>query len=113
MKKGILVAKRKTQDKENKDVIWLTIYECPRYYTDKQSGQKKLFYNKKENSILVACISKEQNPVNYNVFENCLEGALVGVNFGFNEYTNNSFISSVDLISPSKFTTQQLYENTK
>ena len=65
MKKGILVAKRKTQDKENKDVIWLTIYECPRYYTDKKSGQKKLFYNKKENSILVACISKEQNPVNF------------------------------------------------
>ena len=112
MKKGILVAKRK-QVKENEELIWLTIYECPRSYTDKETGEKKLFYNKKENSILVACISKKQNPVNYGVFENCLEGALVGVNFGFNEYTNNSFISSVDLISTSKFTAQQLYENTK
>ena len=108
MIKAILVSNRRTLDKDEKKVIWLTAYQCPRSYVDKQN-QEKFFYPKKEDAIYNICIQQETKPADYEKLVKLREGALLGLHFAVNEYTNKNYVSSVDVIAPSNFTADQIY----
>lgn len=108
MKKAILVSNRRALDKDGKRVIWLTAYECPRSYVDKQN-QEKFFYPKKEDAIFNICIQQETKPTDYEKLVKLREGALLGLHFSVNDITNKTYVSGVDVIAPSTFTADQIY----
>ncbi len=98
MKKAILVSKRIAKDNQsNSNVQWLTMYELPRLYKNKE-GQDVLFYPKKDQALLVACISAERQPDTYKKLVNVREGAICMVTFGINEYTNKTTIANIDVV---------------
>ena len=98
MKKAILVSNRKGKDNQTQaNVLWLTMYELPREF-ERQDGSKDLWYPKKDDAILVACISQGKQPDDYARLVNVREGAVCMVHFGVNDFTNKTFISAVDII---------------
>lgn len=110
MKKAILVSVRKAIDEKSKsNVLWLTMYELPRTFKSKQNGENLLWYPKKDDAVLVTCISQENSPNDYQTFLDVPEGSLLGVHFGVNDYTNKTFILRVDVLAKSNFTGEQLY----
>ena len=109
MKKAILVSVRKAIDEKSKsNVLWLTMFELPRAFKTKQ-GENSLWYPKKDDAVLVTCISEDSSPIDYQAFKNVPEGSLVAVHFGVNDYNNKTFISSIDVLIKSNYTGEQLY----
>lgn len=98
MKKGILVSKRTAKDKTSgNDVLWLNIYELPREYKNKD-GQTALFYPKSTDAVITCCVDSQKNPNSYLELSLVNEGTILAVHFAINDYTNKSYVSSVDVI---------------
>lgn len=98
MKKAILVANRKGIDNNTKsNVLWLTMYELPREFKAKD-GHIGLWYPKKDDAILIACIAQDKQPDDYANLINVKEGAVCMVSFGVNDFTNKTFISKVEIV---------------
>lgn len=98
MKKAILVANRKGKDSNtNGNVLWLTMYELPREFKGKD-GRTGLWYPKKDDAILIGCISQDKQPDDYANLVNVREGAVCMVHFGVNDFTNKTFISKVEVV---------------
>ena len=109
-KKAILVSNRKSVNKEtNAEVRWLTMFELPREFTTKE-GKKDLWYPKKEDALLNYCVDSVKQPDDFIRLSFVPEGAICIVNFGVNEYTNKTFIASVDIVKDTdKYTPDMLY----
>ena len=104
MKRCILVSVRPQKDKEtNDDLLFLTMYRLP--------GKMKnggLWYPKKDEQIINACINAKHRKDDYDFFLKVLPGAIVDVTFALNEFTNKTYVERVDLVEGTDIYTAEL-----
>lgn len=94
MKRCILCNVREGKDKEtNDELLFLTLVTLPSKMKD--GG---LWYPKKADLLITACINKTRSPKDYDDFKKVNPGALIDVTYGFNEFNNTTFIAKVDLV---------------
>ena len=104
MKRCILVSVRPQKDKEtNDDLLFLTMYRLP--------GKMKnggLWYPKKDEQIINACINAKHRKDEYDFFLTLLPGAIVDVTFALNEFTNKTYVERVDLVEGTDIYTEEM-----
>ena len=80
MRRCILISNRQNKDEKTGDeLLFLTLSRLP---TKMNNGG--LWYPKKDEQIISACINKTRSPEDYEKMVNILPGTLIDVTFGLN-----------------------------
>ena len=104
MRRCILISTRQnTDEKTGDELLFLTLTRLPNRMTN--GG---LWYPKKDELILNACINKTKNPEDFMKMLKILPGTLVDVTFGLNEYTNKPYVFKMDVVQGTDVFTEDL-----
>lgn len=104
MKRCILVSVRAQKEQEtNDDLLFLTMYRLPN-----KMRNGGLWFPKKEEAVINACINAKYKQDDYNKFLKILPGAIVDVTFALNEFTNKTYVDHVDLVEGTDIYTEEL-----
>ena len=94
MKRCILVGSRTNKDEKTGDeLLFLTLCTLPK--TMKNGG---LFYPKKDELVLTACVNKTRKPDLYDDMLKILPGTLFDLTEGINDFTSKRFVASIEIV---------------
>ncbi len=94
MKRCILVSSRQSKDeKTGEDLLFLTLYRLPN-----KMSNGNLWYPKKTEAVVVACINKSKKPEVYDKFKGINPGALIDITYGINDFNNELFVANVECV---------------
>ena len=109
MKKAILVQNRTGKDAQGNSCLWLTMYQLPSLFTRKD-GAKDTWYPKKDDAVIITCVSQANQPHDYDRLKDVREGAICGVHFAVNDFTNKVSVGTVDVMNFSHvYSAEELY----
>lgn len=87
-----------TDEKTQDTLLYLTLYRLP---TKRKDGG--LWYPKSTEAVVNVCVNKTRDPEKFNRLSVLQYGSLVDINFGINEFTEKSFVASVEPIPNTGF----------
>ena len=94
MKRCILVGHRTGTDKETKDeLLFVSLVRLPSKMKD--GG---LWYPKKDELFVTACINKSRKPDEFKKFSDLLPGTLIDVTFGINDFNGKVVVAGLDIV---------------
>ena len=100
----LVVCNKLGTDEKTKDTLmYLTLYRLP---TKRKDGG--LWYPKSSEAIVNVCVNKTRDPEKFNRLAQISLGSLVDIEFGFNEFTDKSFVASVELVPNTSFLTDDI-----
>ena len=95
----LVVSNKLGTDEKTKDtLLYLAAYRLP---TKRKDGG--LWYPKPTEAVINVCVNKTRDPEKFNRLSTIQLGSLVDIEFGFNEFTDKSFVSSVELVPNTSF----------
>lgn len=106
MKRYILVNARVNKDtKTNANLLFLTMAKLPSKMKD--GG---LWYPKKDELILTACINEDDKPQDFEDFSTLNPGTLIDVIFGLNDFTQKVVVQSLHVVpGTNMYRNEELY----
>ena len=104
MRRCILVSSRCNKDEKTGDeLLFLTLFRLPN-----KMNNGGLWYPKKDDLIINACINKANKPEDYEKMLKILPGALVDVTFGLNEHNNKVYVVKTDVVPGTDVYTEDM-----
>ena len=95
----LVVCNKLGTDEKTKDTLmYLTLYRLP---TKRKDGG--LWYPKSSEAIVNVCVNKTRDPEKFNRLSSIQYGALVDIDFGVNEFTDKTYVASVELVPNTSF----------
>lgn len=107
MKRAIVLQVRESENKRNNNekTVWVTLGLLP---SKMKNGN--LYYPKTSDVCISTCAGQLTKPDGYSAFKSLAIGSIVGIGYGVNEITGNSFISTLDVLIDSPFTSEDLFD---
>lgn len=100
----LVVCNKLGTDEKTKDTLmYLTLYRLP---TKRKDGG--LWYPKSSEAIVNVCVNKTRDPEKFNRLSSIQYGALVDIDFGVNEFTDKTYVASVELVPNTSFLTDDI-----
>ena len=100
----LVVCNKLGTDEKTKDTLmYLTLYRLP---TKRKDGG--LWYPKSSEAIVNVCVNKTRDPEKFNRLSSIQYGALVDIDFGVNEFTDKTYVASVELVPNTSFLTDDV-----
>ena len=104
MKRFLVTQVRQNKDKDTgDDLMFISLFRLPSRM--KNGG---LFYPKKEDREVTACLNKTKKPEEYQKFLNLLPGSLVDVTFGINDFNEKTFVAGMQLVGGTNVYTDDI-----
>lgn len=92
------------EEKSGDNLMFLTLFKLPSVM---KNGN--LWYPKPSESVITSCVNQSKSPKDFEEFGKVNPGALCEVTFGYNEFSNKTFVAKVDLIV-SPYSSTDLYK---
>ena len=100
----LVVSNKLGTDEKTKDtLLYLAAYRLP---TKRKDGG--LWYPKSSEAIVNVCVNKTRDPEKFNRLSSIQYGALVDIDFGVNEFTDKTYVASVELVPNTSFLTDDI-----
>lgn len=94
MKRCILVGTRaNTDEKTGEELLFVSLCRLP-----SKSSKGGLWYPKKDELFVTACINKTRKPEEYAKYSAILPGTLIDVTMGINDFNNKPFVAVLEVV---------------